>query len=170
MERSIKSLSRLQLNVTHSGILDQYRNRSFKNKKGRNWIISIRSITFLNNVLEDRRHDLKHDFAGEGRRWYCFCIVITTRQKNPLNVMHSWVAIEWKPFKTVHKQGSCFRVNSIKTSHHVWKLWTSASKYPSDINVRNRSWQREFIRLGGLVNKLYTAIKCKYSRLSIGFQ
>lgn len=72
MERSIKSLSRLQLNVTHSGILDQYRNRSFKNKKGRNWIISIRSITVLEQRARGSSTRFETRFRGGGEAMILF--------------------------------------------------------------------------------------------------
>ena len=72
MERSIKSLSRLQLNVTHSGILDQYRNRSFKNKKGRNWIISIRSITVLEQRARGSSTRFETRFRGRGEAMILF--------------------------------------------------------------------------------------------------
>lgn len=166
MKRSTKSLSRynnLTWRIIHEYSIDTGIEAS-KNGKVRNWIISILqqrarrgSSTVWNTISRSVVVlFLYRDYNAAGR-------------KNPLDVMHSWVAIERKPFETVPKQGSCFRVNSIKISR-VWKLWISAWKYPPNIND-HRSWQREFIRLGGsdcLINS--TSIKCKRSRLSIGFQ
>lgn len=134
-------------------------------KKGRNWIIFIRSITVLQQRARgSSRHDLKHDFAMMGMVLFLYRDYNTAKKSPQRN---AFLSGNWaKTFR--NKQGSCFRVNSIEISH-MWKLWTS--KYPSNINIEtiiDPDRENLFDLVDWLIN--CTSIKCKCSRLNIGFQ